>query len=1036
VPEPTDFHFQQLLNILRRRRGIVIATAAIGTGLVFVGSLLIPPQYTAKAQIVSEIRAVDPGDGRTVLAPADAEAGLETHIAALTSRAHLQLALDNLLQDPDFRAPASRGPSRAQSTAEVLWLRFGAPLRQWAARLVGSGGLQGQSSNQLEASQLDKFESRLKVYQERGSHVIAVAFKATSPEQAALAANRVAQLYLDSEDERRREQTSRVLRWLDQRIPEARAEFERAEIEAENYRLAHGLSDPGHTDLSDQKLADLTRQLTAAESELAKRQASLAAVRDLQHRGAGIDVLVENLDWTARTELLRREAALLQAQGEAAANTFGEKHPKVQQLAAGLQQVRGKLSSEVERAIDGLRSQVRIADEQMRSIRMRLAALQAVSGQTQQVEPRLRELTRETTAAGQVYEGLLQRREQLRAQHEMTMPDLRILALASPPVRPSSSSPLLFVLPALIIFSIGGSLLAVALERLDRSVRSAEDVYDALALPCIGFVPLIQRGDKARPHEYLLKNPLAAYADAIRSVVAVLQLAAPGRAPKVILVTSSVPNEGKTTLAVSVAAYAALIGRRTLLVDLDFRHAAISRELGLQAEAVVADALFFDNGSPLAVQRVAGLELDYLPVRARPDDPLRAFAGGGLPRLFHELRNSYDCVVIDTPPLLAVAETRLLATLADRVLLTVKWRSTRRDVARDAANLLRDPAILGEKCSILVRAVLTQVDSRKYAQYRYGSGKSLHAIRVKSPRATKPVDAGTKPRDLDTLSPKAALTALGETPSSSHAAAGQQSTPPRQRNRVARRLAVGILLSIGIGLTFLIASGGLSPLMHSMEQSSATPVSLNLGTKLAEGRPSETANAPPPSVKERTVPQAATPSEIAIREHRTADTAVTSKPLTAEAVPDGTFDAAPDASLVGPLPDPPPLPGEGGVGASAAVARSEAIPKPAPATVKPAVEQAEPRVSDVDIATLLARGDAAMRMRDIVTARLFYQRAIEAGDGRAALRMGATYDPAFLDQAAIRGAFSDPQEAAFWYRRATELGEVKGEVRLKNFQTQ
>ena len=469
-PALTERNFQQLLSILRRRRGVIIATAIVGTSLAAVASLMIPPQYTAKAEIVYETQAIDARDGKPAVKPPDDEAAFLNRLTALTSRPHLKRVLDSLLQDVEFRDAASHEPNEARSIVDSLRLSFIARLRDAMVQLVGSGELQGQLPNASDEKRLDAFERRLNVYQERGSHVIAVAFRSASPQQAALAANRLAELYVASENERNRAQTKRLLRSLDERIPESREELQSAEAAVQNYRIAHGLAGPNQSDLTDQKLADLTRQLTAAESDLVKRQAKLGSVQDLQRRGSGIDALAENLDVPVRVELLRREVALRQSQADAEAATLGEKHPRAQQWAAELQEVHRKLSQEVGRAIDGLHNEERIAAAQVQSIRERLAGLQAASRQAHQAEPRLRELESKAAATGQFYENLIKRREQLRT--EETLPDLRVLSVASPPDRPSSLNPLLFVLPCLITFSISGALLAVARERLDPGLCS------------------------------------------------------------------------------------------------------------------------------------------------------------------------------------------------------------------------------------------------------------------------------------------------------------------------------------------------------------------------------------------------------------------------------------------------------------------------------------------------------------------------------------------------------------------------------------
>jgi len=185
-----------------------------------------------------------------------------------------------------------------------------------------------------------------------------------------------------------------------------------------------------------------------------------------------------------------------------------------------------------------------------------------------------------------------------------------------------------------------------------------------------------------------------------------------------------VPREGKTTLAVSFAVYAARLRPRVILVDFDFRHPAIPRELSREIERR-PNACVFDlirRGQPVeeAIQRIPAVSLDYLPVFGSPADPLRLFASQEIRSLLRSLRENYDCVVIDSPPLLAVTEARLLASMADKILFVVQWGNTSRELAQSAMNFLRNPGLLENDCSIRASAVVSQVNLKKHTLYRYG----------------------------------------------------------------------------------------------------------------------------------------------------------------------------------------------------------------------------------------------------------------------------------------------------------------------------
>lgn len=324
------------------------------------------------------------------------------------------------------------------------------------------------------------------------------------------------------------------------------------------------------------------------------------------------------------------------------------------------------------------------------------------------------ELERRAATSAQLYESLIQRQKDIREQDELAAPEASILSLASPPSRPSSPNPILFVLPALIASLICGSLLALALERLDRGLRSEREINDALGLPCIGLVPRIPRRHLSHLSKYLRAKPFSPYARALWSVVATLRMAKPGCA-KVVLISSSIPGEGKTGFARSLATYIGFLGRSVLVVGFDLRKGS---RVGKSDDRRSIDSSLQSRSPVELIRRIPEAGYDYLPMSGHSLDPLTATEQ--MAELIRQLREHYDYVIVDGPSVLGAVEARLLPSIADRLLLVVKWGSTRREVAQNALDLLRKFGGLNEEHGGIAMAIATQVDLKRHARYRYG----------------------------------------------------------------------------------------------------------------------------------------------------------------------------------------------------------------------------------------------------------------------------------------------------------------------------
>jgi uncharacterized protein involved in exopolysaccharide biosynthesis/Mrp family chromosome partitioning ATPase len=311
----------------------------------------------------------------------------------------------------------------------------------------------------------------------------------------------------------------------------------------------------------------------------------------------------------------------------------------------------------------------------------------------------------QVTTLAQQFETLLRRRQELTSKGLTAQSDVSILATATPPERPTSLHPLLMIPPAAIIFALLACVLAVILNRFDRTLHTEADAAEALRVPCAGLIPSIPLEPGKQPY-YVLEQPASLYARAIRSILVSILASDPAtpRSQRVVLVSSSMGGEGKTTLAWSLGLYAARLGWRTLLLDFG----QFTRRPGGENANLLSVLAY---GRPLAdaIEHIHESGIDYLPATLSGGHRLRILADPKVSSLLRQLSDTYDFVIIDGPSLLEAPEARLLASWADHVLLAIHSGSTDRETAQSALHQLvrtehLNPAQITRFSSVLTRA--------------------------------------------------------------------------------------------------------------------------------------------------------------------------------------------------------------------------------------------------------------------------------------------------------------------------------------------
>lgn len=720
-----------LFAVFRRCKWLIAAFAAAGA---LAGALVgqqITPKYMARAMLV-----VEPHENM-ILGKEAAVPGLSTDYAALSTQLEVirspalaARVVDDLdlSADPEFNPSLRDGGGSLPAAGAALERLLARLPNEWliAAGLADVRGASGMAERVAVAPEaarrraIEAFRRRLQVSNDGASYIIRIGFTSSDPAKAALIANRTANLHIEAHLQSKRSASGDTSAWLDDRIEQLRGEVRAAESAVERFRAENDLVGVNGASLSEAELSDVNKELLVARAAMAEKQAKLRLAKELRGRGE-LDALAEVAASPVIIDLRRQEAQLLQEEGELAL-TYGERHPRRQELAAAKANMARKIADEVARIVRALENEAQALAIRIRAMEAELGTVKAANSRNREAEVRLRELERNAAATRQLYETLLQRFKELGAQQDSIRPDLWLLSPAEPPNGPSSPSPKLLAVSGFAIGSIFGALFALVRERSDRGLRGVSEFQDALGLPVLSLIPEVKRLKLHRnPHDYLRAKPMSAYGEAIRAVHAALRLADGGRPPQVVLVTSALPGEGKTTFAISLAVFAARLQQRTLLVDLDMRHPRIAAELNQPVHAPLANSDWSHDMLHNAVRHnpwSAEIGVDVLSLAGSAEEPVELLLDPlldpeRLALLLGACRQHYDLVILDSAPVVGVSETALMARLADEVIFVVRWGETPAEVARAGSQALRDAG------ASLGGVAVTRVDLQKHAQYGY-----------------------------------------------------------------------------------------------------------------------------------------------------------------------------------------------------------------------------------------------------------------------------------------------------------------------------
>ncbi len=756
VASTREFDLRQFFAILLRNKMLILGVIVIGTLLTIFMVQRMTPLYSAQASLVLQRQQINIS-GRSAEAVVQ---GLnpdlftnETEAEIIRSRSLALKVVEqlDLANNPIFNPPLSEakvgligslknalgissfkdifpeswrtslGMEDAESAEAPVVLSAAQKAQNLREQLVdvfltGAGGQVGRL-----------FDGGLEVEAGGTSLVIDLIYVSPDPEMSALAVNTVADIYILEQLNAKYEATERANRWLADRVGELRLRVEGSSRILESFRRRAGLVNIGDTTLYAQQLAELNTQSIVSRTVLAEAEARFNQVQRLLETPGGLDSAAAVLESPLIQRLREQESELTRNIAELEIQ-YRDAHPKMMLARSELEDLQKKINQEVNKVAINLGNELEITEIRQEKLEAEIERLQSRVSEQNQAEVKLNELTSVAQADRELYETVLARFKQVDTQQQQLIePDARVISYATVPQNPSRPRKSLIIGAGFILSGLIGFLLAFVRGQLESGFRSVDQVEEVTGIPAIAMLPRISGANKPgkAPYDMVIDRPTSSYAEAVRTLRTALLLSDVDRPPRTIAITSSVPGEGKTTAALALARAAAKSGQKVLVIDCDLRKPSLHNALQVPNSQGIVDYLSHEKELEDVIEIDFKSEAHYILAGPSVSNATDVLASNLMSELLEALADTYDLVLLDTPPVLAVSDTLVLGRQVDKTVFIVEWNRTRRSAVTGALK-----KILASGADV-AGVVLSQVDMKKFERY-YGSGSSHYAGQYKN----------------------------------------------------------------------------------------------------------------------------------------------------------------------------------------------------------------------------------------------------------------------------------------------------------------
>jgi capsular exopolysaccharide synthesis family protein len=544
-----------------------------------------------------------------------------------------------------------------------------------------------ESPQEIEYRFIKYFLDNLEVKPKRKSYLVEVAYKSTDKKLAQDVTSAISTEYMKFAMQTRQESFAMIKKWLEGELNQLGIKVE----DSEKKLIEHGkkkdfYSLEGKDNVIVKKYIELSMLLTKAEAERSMKEAQIKQIKE-----KGVDsVLITN---NVLIQKLREEAIAQEAKVASLNKIYDANFPQLQAEMAKLKDLRQRLNNEVTRTRTSLESDYQASQRAETLIREALTAQKELVGDLQNNLVQHHILKRDMKTNEQLYQGLLARMKEASVASTMVASNVAVIASAEFPMKPYSPRPLLYLSLASIFGMVAGIGVALLLDHLDDSIKTASEMERVCQIPLLGMVPRLSLDIEGIHKEngsnlLIYGNHSSHVAESIYQLRSSIMLSAAGGAPPIIMVTSPNPAEGKTTISVNLAATLALNHSKVLIIDADMRKPSVHKAFNKPNHPGLSNLLTGNATLEEVVLPTPIADLFFIPAGFVPPNPIEMLSSKGFSDLISRLRAEYSFIVIDTPPTIGFADARIISALANAVIMVIHHNKTTRKAGYLATQLL------------------------------------------------------------------------------------------------------------------------------------------------------------------------------------------------------------------------------------------------------------------------------------------------------------------------------------------------------------